>query len=428
MVVEKEAIARLRQIPVEIVRVRLGLPEVQNSRIQNAIDVLVKQSGLKFDEAVKKLAEMYPDVASGVGLARDVDSRCARDRRAEAGVGENTRLKRTIDAIIRQFEAFGVERAHIYVHSADNRKNYSSRKENPNGISLNDLLKKELEKIAYLNVNGGNVFFAPIHPENKISIMVDDVKQDFIEMHRPSVLMMTSDRSCQAHYLLPKQYEIEFYDFLTKIVNSKWGDPKIVSVKHDTRLAGFTNQKRPCLNDSTKFPYVEIVSANPMRCESFEAMADELYLKWKKNAQEQQSVSEKRATEEEFQEFHVVPIPEDIDFRAKRYKTNLMAKFPNCDRSRVDFMVCKKMHESEVDPNVIYSWLLENACQTSEKVWRRHSDGTEYQVQKNVTPEAIDRYVRRTVKNSAFMRPARIEETEEEKGQEDVQNSPAMGM
>ena len=73
-----------------------------------------------------------------------------------------------------------------------------------------ELLKKELGKIAYLNVNGGNVFFSPIHSENRISIMVDDVSQEFVETHRPSILMTTSDRSCQAHYLLQKKYEIKY--------------------------------------------------------------------------------------------------------------------------------------------------------------------------------------------------------------------------
>lgn len=201
-VYSKEQIAALRTIPVSEVRQAFGLPESDSKKIRNAVDVLVYQKDVPYAEAVDALARRFPSVVSGEDLVNAIDNDTISKRLELAGVPES--LRRTGSDVLKQLDAWGCERFHVY-GNAPNR-NFSSAQQNPEGWTKTEVLQN-IGYLAAINTQGGHIFVDPQYGDDKIKIPVDEVQQSFIDKYRPSMILNTSREKQQAHYVIERKYE-----------------------------------------------------------------------------------------------------------------------------------------------------------------------------------------------------------------------------
>lgn len=405
MVYSKEQTAALRTIPLTEVRQAFDLPDTDNKKVRNSVDALVYQKGMTYADAVDALAQRFPGVLSGESLVNTIDSDTITRRLELAGVPES--LRRTGSDALKQLDAFGAERFHIYGNAPD--RNFTSAGISPEGWTKEEVLQN-LGYLAKLNMSGGHIYIDPQYGDNKIKIPVDDVQQGFISRYRPSMVLNTSKEKQQAHYVIDRKYEKEFYDTLTENINYRWGDPKIKTADHDSRLAGFTNRKPAHADEQGRFPFVKVEQSTPVRCTDFERYVDEQYVLWKQGKLkplDPTKAARKLSTDADrtqaMEALTYQSLPPALTNRTLAYQARLLQQYgADIDRSRADFMTADFLYRSNVTTNQAYSFMKEYALQDGELVTRKHQDGTAYRVRKNVTDADRDRHARRTAINAYF--------------------------
>lgn len=406
MTYSKEQIAALRTIPVDEVRQAFDLPpDTNNKKVRNAVDVLVHQNGMQYADAVQTLAERYPGVVSGDALVNTIDTDTIKRRLDLAGVPDT--LKRTGADVLRQLDAFGAERFHIYGNAPD--RNFTSASNTPDGWSKEEVLRN-LPFLAKMNMDGGHIYIDPQYGDSKIKIPVDDVQQGFIDNYRPSMALNTSREKQQAHYVIDRKYEKEFYDVLTENINARWGDPKIRTADHDSRLAGFSNRKPAYEDENGKYPFVKVQQSTPIRCHEFEKYVDEQYVLYKQGKLKPLSrekdisrLSTQTERDNAMQQMQERTVPPYLTNQAIAHQSKIRQQYgQQLDRSKADYMTADYLYRLGATPEQTYSFLRHNALQDDELVARRHTDGSEYKVRKNVSQAHQERHARRTAINAYF--------------------------
>ncbi len=420
----REQVQALRLIPIDDVRAKLGVEPTDSKKVRNGLDVAIHEMGLPYDEAVKKVAAAFPGVVSGEDLINTVPAESYKARLAASDLPES--LHRNAMDAMKQIDAYGCERFHVY--ASGDGVGYTSEKKYPQGMTQVDLMK-EIPNLARLNAGcNAHIYFAPVHAQEKISIPVDDVNPILTDKYRPSLTLATSDRSKQAHYVVVKKYEHEFYDWLTKNVNEQYGDKKIVTAEHDTRLCGFTNRKQFKTDGSEEYPYAKVIQHTPVKCTEFEKYVDQKYTEWqrvkhdrieavpgkidapadkdKAEAQEKLYQSLRMAqnmTEYQKRTYAALerePVPGRMDVDARNYQTHLRKQYgPQIDRSKADSMIARHMYDQGATPNQVYTWMKDHMTQDATPVQRRHTDGKEYTTVKNASVDSADRAARRVATN-----------------------------
>lgn len=412
MTYSKEQIVALRTIPVSEVRQSFDLPDTDNKKVKNGVDALVYQGGKPYAEAVQALAEKFPGVISGEALVNSIDQNSIAKRLEIAGVPES--LRRTGTDCLRQLDAWGAERFHVYGNAPD--RNFSSAQGSPQGWTKEEVLQN-LAFLAKMNMDGGHIYIDPQYNDDKIKIPVDDVQQGFINNYRPSMVINTSREKKQAHYVVDRKYDKEFYDILTENINYKWGDPKIKTADHDSRLAGFTNRKPAYEDENGNFPFVKVEQSTPVRCIDFERYVDEQYILYKQgklkhlNPEKKISnLSNQHERDEAMKCLSERTLPTSLTNRAIAYQAKLRMQYgKDIDRSKADFMTADLLYRQQATPEQVYTFLKHNALQDDDLVTRRHQDGTEYKTRKNVSDSQKDRHARRTAVNAYFDKGHAIE-------------------
>jgi hypothetical protein len=406
MVYSKNQVNALRLIPLEDVQKAFDIQSLkpENKKVKNAVDAMMYQKKMTYPEAVDALAQRFPEIISGKGLVNDIDQIGIKKRLDLAGVPDT--LRRSGADVLKQLDAWGCDKFFVYGNAPD--RNFSSATNAPEGWTKEDVLKN-LAFLAKMNLDGGHIYVDPQHDSQKIKIPVDDVKQAFIEKYRPSMTLATSREKQQAHYVIDRKYEKEFYDILTENINDEWGDPKIKTADHDSRLAGMTNRKKHYADAEGNFPFVKVIQSTPVRCTDFEKYVDdqyELYIHGKLkrlnsgSCSSLSSQSDRNKAMEDIEENTMSPklTNEAIIFQEKFQKNYGQ----NIDRSRADFATADFLYRRNATPGQVYAFLKRNALQNDDLVTRKHSNGTKYDTKKNVSEAAKDRHARRTAINAIF--------------------------
>lgn len=398
--------ASLRAIPVEDVRKAFQIDKTGDKRVKNSVDCLVLEGGMSAKQAFQHLDRAFPDVLQSTIVEK-------QERGIKEIIKENhvpQQLHQTAMDAMREIEGFGCVKFHVYAKTQT--YGYSSKVKFPDGMTVDNLMK-ELPRLAKFNVSGGGIYFKPLH-DNKISIMVDDVKDIFLKQYKPNLIIATSDRSKQAHFVLEKKYPDEFYDHLTREINSKFGDPKVTKASHDTRLCGFTNQKKLMLDGSGKYPFAKVESMNPNKDSSFELYVSRMYREWKKQyldrkndeswrdkvfsspkpgsfsvrkeekkkperteyqkkeAQTEAQVAPENLQqqfEEMFNELDFVELDAEFIVKAHMEKERLRKEYEqNLDRSRVDSMLARYLYKQGATENEVYSYMKEYSAQDEKQI------------------------------------------------------------
>ena len=422
----RDQVAALRGIPADDVRERFGIEATDSRKVRNGLDVLIYESKKPYDQAVKELAAAYPGVVSGEDLIRSVPEESYQARLKLFGVPDS--LKTIARDTMKQVDAWGCERFHVY--ASGDEIGYTSRKKYPDGMTQADLFK-ELPNLARLNTDkNAAIFFAPVHKENRISIPVDDVNPLLLKRHRPSLVFATSDRSSQAHYVVERKYSTEFYDWFTKRLNEKYGDPKIKAANHDTRLAGFTNRKQYRTDGVDLYPQAKIKEHTPLRCATFEKYIDDEYQVYQREVQQQAALPTGKDTVNRAAQIHadeqrkaavaakvkdaaksidnsemaeararleIVHVPGEMAAAAAQFQAITRAKYgDNLDRSRADWMLAQYMMDNGATVDQVYSYLRKHSMQDDQRVSRTHKDGTAYEVVKHPNQASRDKYAGNT--------------------------------
>lgn len=402
MTYSKEQIAALRTIPITEVQKAFDLQESDSKKIRNGVDVLVYQKNMQYADAVDTLAKKFTTVISGEALVNSIDMDTLKKRLELAGVPDS--LQRTGTDVLKQLDAFGADKYYIYGSAPD--RNFSSAQQKIDGWTKEEVLEN-LGFLAKMNMNGGHIYIDPKYDDTKIKIPVDDVQQSFITKYRPSMTLQTSREKQQAHYVIDRKYEKEFYNILTENINYRFGDPKIKTADHDSRLAGFTNRKEHYIDDKGNFPFVKVVQSTPVRCQDFEQYVDEQYILYKQNKlkplnpeKKLDRFSTQQDRDNDMKALQERTMPPILTNKAFAYQEKLRQQYQQMlDRSRADAMTAEMLYKLNATPDQVYTFLRKNALQDNELVTRYHSDGKQYKVKKNVTDEAKERYARRTAIN-----------------------------
>ncbi len=376
---DRELILNLNELSLDAVREKFNISQWEAKRhVRTPIDVLMKECGKEYREAVRLLAEAFPSIANGSDIitppAEKSPTICIKDTKLEK------KLAKMAQMALKQLQILGLERLTINVKAKNPRESFSTGGEYPDGISAEHLLKM-FPYLASHNVRGSDIYFQGHHSSDRISLYIDDVEFSFCDEHRPSLLLETSDRSMQAHYVLEKKYDECFYHYATAWFNKRHGDPAVTKANHNTRLAGFSNHKKPMLDGSGRYPYVEIKSATRMRCKGLETLLDEMYVSYSNNV----IIKDEPVT------LDLVPVPSDVERGALAYQKNIILKYGAAiDRSRADVMLGCYLYAQGGTEEVVFSWLMRHATQKDKhnaKNLKRYASRTAlYCKKKDVAP------------------------------------------
>ncbi len=376
---DRELILNLNELSLDAVREKFNLPLWEAKRhVRTPVDVLMKECGKEYRDAVKLLAEAFPSIANGSDI---ITPPAEKSPTAYImGTKLEKKLAKMVRMALKQLQVLGLERLTINVKAKNPRESFSTGTEYPEGITIGHLLKM-FPYLASHNVRGSDIYFQGHHRSDRVSLYIDDVEFSFCDEHRPSLLLETSDRSMQAHYVLEKKYDDKFYHYATAWLNKRYGDPAVTKANHNTRLAGFSNRKLPMLDGSGRFPYVEIKSATRMRCISLEKLLDEMYVRYSNNA----------IIKDVAEEFDLVPVPAEVERGALAYQKNIILKYGSTiDRSRADVMLGCYLYAQGVTEEVVFSWLMRHATQKDKhnaKNLKRYASRTAlYCKKKDVAP------------------------------------------
>lgn len=311
----KEQIQGLRDLNPGFVRKTLeeaGVPlHPTDKKIKNGIDVAVHMAGWPYQEAIEKMAELFPEAVEAgakTGLSTCEAAVAEAKRQAEASgkrfrdykQGEfgwdfwqdvfkwwkALRLK-SIDIhtnISREAEALAIMQGKSVMDtdkpdSFDETNTRRIPRLNAKDATLYDVIRwtpliMAISAAGRTEEAPTTVYCAPKWDDDMIGIMIEDLgkcmmdpeKPDdydrayrfvdkFTEKYPPTAKVYTSDRLPQLFYVLKRKYpEQEFYDAFMARVNAKNGDPKVTRQGWDTRLAGLYNRKKFMRDGSGRTP------------------------------------------------------------------------------------------------------------------------------------------------------------------------------
>lgn len=391
----KEQIAKLRAFPLEDAMAMFPGGHSTTRRVRNPIDYLVYQHDKTYDEACQLLAGKFFDRLD----SKTVDDWIREAKEAGARI-ESPAAERIARDIIAQWDALQLDRMDLHTsipQSMRKEKFYNFIK---NDAKLIDVLKA-IPNLQRLSMHGTietdpvHIFFSPKWPEGKVGIMLDDVRPDFLSDCPPSAVIATSDRSRQAFYILSKKYEPEFYDYFIREINVLYGDKKILKVGHDSRLAGFANQKREKTGSPGKAPVAKVVNSSSRYPVEMEKIAENFYRRWKQQretiqpAQPRRNISvgdsKEKATGEKagtrvWENIRKVELDENFIRAGLREQERIRKIYgkdvKTYDRSRCDSMTARFLYDMGATPDQVASWLYEYQEQDETPVPRERTDGS----------------------------------------------------
>jgi len=385
----KEQVSALRAIPPAEVRERLGVRPTANPKVKNGLDVVIHEMKRPYAEAVKTLADAFPEILSGEGLIIAVPEESFHARFEKSCLPKS--LERAAREIMREIDAFGCERFHVFTGGDAPGARSSSKKEYPEGMTQADLWEK-LPYYARLNTDkGAHLYLAPVHGQGRISIPVDDVQDALLKKFRPSLLLGTSWTGRQGHYVIERKYEDSFYNWLAKSLNTKYGDPKVTTFNHDTRLAGFTNRKGKYRLDDGKYPFVKVLKSTPVRCVEFERYVDEQHKVWLLEQREKPAPAS--ALTEDAAE--IVRVRAEIWNLGIERQSRILESVGHLDfdHSKADWMVSKDLVRAGASVDEIYSFQHEHMLQKhdSQKAKDRQARRLAVRAMESVVTERAER-------------------------------------
>lgn len=135
------------------------------------------------------------------------------------------------------------------------------------GFSAEEIRDK-LPFLHDLDNRGENLYFTPIS-EKTNHILIDDLSKETLDKMRedgyqPAIVMETSPDNFQAIINIPKidaQYNHQVANRLMKVLNEKYGDPKISGVIHPHQMPAAHNHKEKHRLPNGLYPEVRIVEA-----------------------------------------------------------------------------------------------------------------------------------------------------------------------
>lgn len=424
----KEQIDILRHLPESKVRNTFTSKGLEKPRSKkkagNAIEVLMYEFGATYKDAIAMLAEAFPEALSGSAdkpVSFDEAIRLAKEKAEKSGLtftdyDENHMATDIRKEICKWWNALHLEKIKINValpkdiimakihgevlaDHPDGRKRHAVYAPKNEECDLYDVLRfvPSLMRTSLqgdTGINPVHIFCTPFWPDGLIGLMVDDASEEIIKKYHPTAVVATSDRSRQAFFIIPKKYpEKKFYDFVQKTLNQKYGDPKVTTIGHNTRICGFDNQKREKLDKPGKAPRAKLLTSTirePVELLQYIEYLRKVWLekRLEKRIEERESTSYENgmviskktdSSPMEKEKFMASltkePLSDDlskIGLRARdffRLKVLLRDKYEN--RSAIDFNVARTLYFAEATPNQVYTFLLENMLQNDEQVWRK---------------------------------------------------------
>lgn len=371
-------------------------------RIQNAIDVVMFEFGMKFPQAVDTLAKYFPEaLAAGkdIGVTSFKQAMIAAKEKAEnsgRSFKEYPNFNIITDirkASVKWWKALQLESIHIKTVIPQCLKSPNLFPYEKKNADLSDLLWA-VPVLFHLSRAGTaenpvNLFCTPHWKENKIGIMVNDIQDDLLRMFPASAVIKTSRRKCQAFYILEKKEDKEFYNFVTKRLNEMYGDAEICYVNHDTRLPGFYNNGEydpETKGDEMCFRCTVSDSTADSPKSLLEFIYDELKVEWDQILEKRMwsertnraldrtglacgasAVPDGVATMVEYiEKLERCDWPEWVLERgefAKDFFIKRMSEDGKVNKSRVDASVARYLHSIGATGSEIYSYLLDHSCQ-----------------------------------------------------------------
>ena len=432
----KAEIQGLRDLPPDVVRDALRGEGVKLSSrpkdVRNGLDVAIKEAGIPYADAVRRLAEIFPDA---IRAGRDGGAAASYADAVAAARAEATAAGKPMPEyapgefgheagveLVQWWRALQLDRIDIHTAVSPGARG-PVWGHNRKGMSLSDTLRAmpSLLAVAAKGTAGDaptTIYCAPHWREDRVGIMVDDVRDpDFLRRNPPNAVIATSDGPPQAFWILDRKYpEREFYDDFTANLNRLYGDPKILRQGHDTRVAGFHNKKRP--QGDRPLPRVHVRESSTRRPVEMERLVESYRREWEARRDRDRQIQDRRRqqleavgrdlvrqaraeADELAARLRRVPVPDWIKDAGLRARDYLIAKDGLGDRSRIDARVARILYNSGAAPDQVYSYLIAHMVQDDTPVERRHKDGTLYTEAKVQGPAGKDRQARRITANMA---------------------------
>ncbi len=151
------------------------------------------------------------------------------------------------------------------------------------GYWPDQILTKIPDMLALQN-NGYNLFYTPLAPHTHY-LLVDDLTPQSLQSltqdgFQPSVLLESSPHNFQAiltaaALLSPDDQSL--FNHITRVLNQKYGDPKLSGASHPHRAPGFENRKPIHQQPDGQFPTVQLHYARTLFCAKTAAWAESLH-------------------------------------------------------------------------------------------------------------------------------------------------------
>jgi hypothetical protein len=262
----KEQVTRLRALPVQRVAVALGHDGPIGPK-ENAIDLVRRIGGLDFKAATAWLHQNMGRDA----MAAAITAVAAKETPREAIWTKADYVKR--DEMQKQLGALDAPEYRItFVHPNGRRWIFGTSDESPKETHTKEELLARVPEIARQNIQGFNVYVAPISPTQHY-LLIDDLSTDGLKELRglgyaPTNVLETSPRNYQAVLRVPRAGlpEAAVNEFF-KDLNKGRGDPRVTGLSHTFRLAGFANRKEKHVDPVTGHaPFVKLKHALNQTC------------------------------------------------------------------------------------------------------------------------------------------------------------------
>ncbi|MCP3940322.1 MAG: hypothetical protein GY710_02430, partial [Desulfobacteraceae bacterium] len=157
-------------------------------------------------------------------------------------------------------------------HPDPEKKGFNlGKSKEPNGpeqFFTNEDVKEKIPFLSAKNAQGYNIYVTPTNIQHHFIVLDDTTQEKLIEFKKdgfkPTLVQESSPGNFQAIFKVPKNRNIEISveqsaaTDLVKIINKRYGDPKIINVVHPFRMAGFTNTKPKYKDEKGNAPFVKV--------------------------------------------------------------------------------------------------------------------------------------------------------------------------
>lgn len=274
--VSKDQVSFLRGVSVHEVAAVLGYTgEIRHK--ENSIDLVKRIGDLTFEEATRWLAQAFNPAVAGAAIAQHTANVLLPIEKPVLTKADKVKHA----AISQQLEGMSANRYRLTAVFDNENENYGINfcKNKVTGEEVLWTKEQILFSIPNLtahNARGGNLYITPIDKYSHFAL-IDDLSKDGLDKIRsegysPSVIIETSPGNHQALVTISKTVSEQAANEWFKAINRKHGDPKITSLEHSMRLAGFQNRKPKHKKPDGNYPFVTIVEVARGFCKQARAV------------------------------------------------------------------------------------------------------------------------------------------------------------